>query len=192
MHLLDTPAAGQYRVVFADPAWSFRTYGKGPNRKGASAHYDVASFDQLAAMPVSDVAAAAAWLVMWTTAPHLEQAFALARAWSDPANPWTYRTFGAWAKRPRGWRGDPARWQMGPGYIFRTAAEPLLVFGRGAATWRGASERNLWVAPVRAHSQKPEEVRDMLRRATDGPRLEMFAADAAEGFDAWGAGHKRR
>ena len=129
---------------------------------------------------------------MWTTWPHLQEAFRLAELWSDPANPWTYRSGGVWAKRPRNWRGDPTKWQMGTGYIFRGASEPLLVFGRGYAPWRGAAERNLWIAPIRAHSQKPEEVRDMLRRATDGPRLEMFANDVAEGFDPWGPGHDRK
>ena len=186
VHLLDTPAAGRYSVVYADPPWHFRTYGRARNAKGAEAHYATQALDTIGQLPVARVAADAAWLFMWSTAPHLEQAFELARRWSDPNNSWTFRTFGAWAKRPRGWRGDPARWQMGTGHIFRSAAEPLLVFGRGYPSWTGRGERNLWIAPIRAHSQKPDEVSDMIRRTTVGPRLEMFARAPCEGFDPWG------
>lgn len=194
MNLLETPNAGAYQVIYADPPWRFRVRSETSAgiKKSPSAHYRTPHLDEVKALPVADVAARDAWLFMWTTWPHLMDgsAFALAQAWSDPANPWTGRTGGTWAKRPRGWRGDPNAWQMGTGYIFRSASELLLVFGRGRVPWTAKGERNLWIAPVRAHSQKPEEVRDMLRRSTTGPRLEMFANDDAEGFDRWGDGHE--
>ena len=190
--LRNTQHAGHYRVIYADPPWKFKRYSEAPSRKAPDHHYPVRSLEELGQLPVADVAARDAWLFMWTTAPHLPAAFELARRWSDPANPWTYRTMGAWAKRPRNWRGDPSVWQMGTGYIFRSACEPLLVFGRGEPALLSRSERNLWTDPIRAHSQKPESVRAMLRRLTEGPRLELFAADVAEEFDPWGAGHHRR
>ena len=184
--------AGHYRVILADPPWKFRRYSKAPSAKAPDNHYPVSSIEALGALPSGEMATRDAWLFMWSTAPHLQEAFELARLWSDPANPWTYRTFGAWAKRPRGWRGDPAIWQMGTGYIFRSCVEPLLVFGRGSPAILNRSERNLWVEPIRAHSQKPEAVRNMIRRLTEGPRLELFAADLAAGFDPWGMGHHRK
>jgi N6-adenosine-specific RNA methylase IME4 len=96
-------------------------------------------------------------------------------------------TGGGWAKRPRNWRGDPGTWQFGTGYLFRSAAEPLLVFKRGDPRWVGKSERNLWTAPIRDHSQKPDEVREMIERVSPGvPRLEMFSRDDHPGWDHWG------
>lgn len=191
--LRDMPSAGAYSLIYADPAWRFALRSeKGRGRKSADHHYPTSPVEALGALPVAQVAAPEAWLAMWTTWPHLQDAFRLAQLWSDPANPWTYRSGGAWAKRPRGWRGDPDKWQFGPGFLFRSACEPLLIFGRGRPAWQATAERNLWVAPIRAHSQKPDAVRDMLRRVVEGPRLEMFANDVAEGFDPWGAGHQRK
>jgi N6-adenosine-specific RNA methylase IME4 len=74
------------------------------------------------------------------------------------------------------------------GYLFRSAAEVLLVFRRGdPPAWRSKSERNLWVAPIREHSRKPDQVRAMIDRAVaPSPRLELFAREAAAGWDRWG------
>ena len=182
------PNAGCYRVVFADPAWKFRTRSETSAGilKSPANHYRCSSIEEMGALPVAHITWPDAWLFMWCTWPHLPQAFKLAESWGTPENPWVYSTGGAWGKRPRGWRGDPKKWQIGTGYIFRSACEPLLVFRRGKPIWRSKSERNLWIAPVRAHSQKPENVRDMIRRATLGPRLEMFSRDVADGFDRWG------
>ncbi len=138
------------------------------------------TLEEIKALPVADICAKDCHLAMWTTWPHLPAALEVITAWG-----FTYKSGGAWAKRTRGDRA----WQFGTGYIFRSASEPLLVASRGSPRWLSRSERNLWVAPIRAHSQKPEQVRDTLRRATAGPRLEMFANEDADGFDRWGLGH---
>lgn len=188
MDMRDTPAAGAYGVLYADPAWRFATHGPEElNLKGAEQHYPTMETSKLGLLPVNEVAGGDCWLFMWTTWPHLQQAFDLARAWGDPANPWRYRTGGCWAKRPRNWRGDPGKWQFGPGYLFRSTTEPLLVFGRGNVDWHATAERNLWIAPIREHSRKPDEVREMIDRVTPpGPRLEMFTREVRPGWDCWG------
>lgn len=192
MHLLDTPAAGRYVGAEIDPPWKFVTQSvRGQNGKSASAHYPTMTVPEMIAArwPVSQVMARDSWLFVWTTAPHLRETFALVDSWSDPDNPWTYRSMGAWAKRPRGWRGDPNKWQFGTGYLFRSAVEPLLVFGRGHTKWRGTSERNLWIAPVTRHSEKPVEVREMINRVLPegAPKLEMFCRGRPDaGWHAWG------
>lgn len=189
--LRDTPWAGRYGVLYADPPWRFRTRSpKGKGAKSPEAHYRTEDVTALGRLPVPQVAAAGAWLFLWTTFPMLAagDCHELVRAWSDPLNPWLGVTGGAWAKRPRNWRGDPDKWQFGPGYLFRSAAEVLVVFRRGdPPAWTSSSERNLWVAPIREHSRKPDQVREMIDRAVAPcPRLEMFARTAPAGWDAWG------
>ena len=192
--LRHTPHAGAYEVVFGDPAWKFRTYSDRGLAKSPAAHYPVSPTKLMGELPVAEVAAADAWLILWGTWPHLVagDVHRLVEAWSDPANPWMPCTGGAWAKRPRGWKGDPTKWAFGTGYILRSASEPLLIWRRGNPAWKSKSERGLWEAPVRRHSEKPDEVRDAIVRCTDGPRLEMFSRlrSTAE-FDAWGWGAKR-
>jgi N6-adenosine-specific RNA methylase IME4 len=110
----------------------------------------------------------------------------LVESWSDPFNPWRYVTGGTWAKRPRNWRGDPAKWQFGTGYTFRNASEVLLVYARGSPKWQSKSVRGLWTDPIREHSRKPESVRNDIVRATRGPRLELFGRGGHDGFHVWG------
>lgn len=180
MSLLTTPNAGRYGVIYSDPPWKFLTRSpKGVGRKSPDHHYPTETIEDLCAMPVGQVAARDAFLFMWVTWPHLPHAFTLAEAYG-----FTYSTGGPWAKQSSTGR----TWQFGTGYIFRSASEPLLVFRRGNPRWLLKNERNLWVAPVREHSRKPDLVRDMIARgvAPDVPKLEMFTRQTFPGWDAWG------
>ena len=40
--------------------------------------------------------------------------------------------------------------------------------------------------PRRAHSAKPPTARQLIERTSPGPYLEMFARQAAPGWDVWG------
>lgn len=180
MIVADIPQTGRYGVVLADPAWKFATWSrKGVTSKAADHHYRTSRLEEMMALPVEGAVAQDAFLFMWTTWPHLPQAFALASAWGFAR----YVSGGAWAKRSRRDRS----WAFGTGYRFRSASEPLLLFERGKPSWFSRSERNLWVAPIREHSRKPDCVRDMIERAAgDVPRLELFSRTDLEGWDVWG------
>lgn len=172
------PRPGQYAVIYIDPPWKFATRSpKGIGRKSPEFHYPTMRLAYLKALPMADVAAPDCMLVLWATWPMLPQALDMVAAWG-----FTYSTGGAWAKRSSADGG----WQFGPGYRLRTASEPLILASRGAPVWRGQGERNLWVAPVREHSRKPEQVREMIERATDGPRLEIFGRQSRPGWDVAG------
>lgn len=50
-----------------------------------------------------------------------------------------------------------------------------------------ASVHSVLLSPVRQHSQKPAEIRDrIVELMGDLPRIELFAREAAPGWDAWG------
>src|SRR5262245_58680673 len=47
----------RYGVIYADPPWSFRTWSAKGTGRSAVSHYDCLDFEQLAALPVADLAA---------------------------------------------------------------------------------------------------------------------------------------
>jgi N6-adenosine-specific RNA methylase IME4 len=174
--MIERPYGG-FRAIYADPPWSFTNYSPKGHAKGPHAQYRCADLADLKALPVEPLAAQDAALFMWATFPMLPEALELIRAWG-----FAYKTGGPWAKRS----STGNKWAFGTGYIFRSAAELLLVGTRGKPTWLSKSERNLWVAPIREHSRKPDCVREMIERLAPGPRLELFARESVPGWVGWG------
>ena len=57
MTLLETPQAGRYGVIMADPPWLWRARTKEHSERSAAAHYPVMDLDAIKALPVADIAA---------------------------------------------------------------------------------------------------------------------------------------
>lgn len=168
---------GHFKVIMADPAWTFRTYSDKGLKKSPQSHYRCMPLADIKALPVASLAAPDCALLMWGTAPMLPEAIDTLTAWG-----FTYKTAGAWHKRS----STGAKDAFGPGYIFRSATEFYLVGTRGKPAQKSRSIRNLIVAPVREHSRKPDEMRRNVEALWDGPYLELFAREAAPGWASWG------
>lgn len=169
---------GLYSLILADPPWRFATRSDKGLSKSPQAHYDCMSLDDIKALPVAEIAAPDCLLMMWATAPMLPQALEVMTAWG-----FAFKTMGAWAKQSKTGR----KWAFGTGYILRSASEPFIIGTRGNPKTATKSIRNLIVAPVREHSRKPDCARTNLEQMIPtGRRLEMFARESAEGWDAWG------
>lgn len=179
------PGAGTYRVIYADPPWSFATYSARGKGRTADAHYDTLDLDGIRALPVADWAAADCVLFLWATDPLLPAALDVVRAWG-----FTYKTVGFyWAKlNPK---APPLAlterdFFTGMGFWTRANPEPCLLATRGRPQRRSAGVRRLVVSPRREHSRKPDEVAARIEALVDGPYLEMFARSARPGWDVWG------
>jgi N6-adenosine-specific RNA methylase IME4 len=168
---------GPFATILADPPWKFRCYGPHNNQKSPEKHYDTMTLEDICALPVADIAAKDAFLILWTTWPCLPQALKVIESWG-----FTYKTGGAWGKLSKTGR----KIAFGTGYIFRSASEPLIVASRGKPKWTSKSERNLWLSPVREHSRKPDCVHEMIERACPGPKVELFARAERPGWTVWG------
>jgi hypothetical protein len=70
-----------YGAIYADPPWAFRNWSAKGTGRNAVSHYDCPSFDKLAALPVSELAAPNCALFLWATDPLLPRAFDLLKAW---------------------------------------------------------------------------------------------------------------
>lgn len=185
------PLAGQYRVVYADPPWTFSTYSDKGKGRSAEAHYDCLSIDQIKAIPVADWMAPDAVLLMWATDPLLPRALEVMAAWG-----FTYKTVGFyWVKLNKG--ADPISLGNGPLYSerdfftglgFWTRANPelCLLATRGHPKRLAGDVPKLLLAPRREHSRKPDAAYERIERLVAGPYLELFARRSRPGWDGWG------
>jgi N6-adenosine-specific RNA methylase IME4 len=169
---------GVFKAIIADPPWTFRAYSDKGLKKSPQMHYACMNLDAIKALPVADLAHPdGCALALWATAPMLEQAIEVMRAWG-----FTYKTMGAWAKRSK--TGE--KWAFGTGHILRSAAEPWLIGTIGRPPVLARDERNLIVAPVREHSRKPDTLHSKMARLYGGPAAELFARETRAGWSAWG------
>ncbi len=161
-------AGRKYRTIYADPPW---LYANQTAIGAASNFYNGMTIDELCALPIRDLAAADSHLHLWTTNGFLFECPKLFEAWG-----FEFRSSFAWVKP-----------QIGLGNYWRNSHEMLLTAIRGNATrFNDKSLRN-WMEISRGkHSAKPEQVRRLIERAGQGPRLELFARRAVAGWVCWG------
>jgi len=184
---------GHFGAIYADPPWRFATWNKATavRRRAsgtnvcAAVHYDTMSSEDIAAMPVADLAADDCALFMWISWPMLPDALRLIEAWG-----FTYKTCAFdWMKAHAGqiemFRDDGAP-LMGMGYWTRANTEPCLLATRGKPKRLNADVRQGILEPRREHSRKPDCVRGRIERLVAGPYLELFARTKREGWTVWG------
>ena len=168
---------GHYSVISADPPWSFKPYSRKNLEKMPDAHYVCMDLDWIKSLPVASLAAPDCALILWATAPLLDKAFDVMTAWG-----FEYKSAGAWAKQSK----TGKKLAFGTGYLYRSAAEFWLLGTRGKPKSKSKSIRNLILSPVREHSRKPDQMREMIEAQFDGPYLELFSREAAPNWDAFG------
>lgn len=166
-----------YGRILCDPPWRFLNYSAKGEAKNPVAQYDCMTLDQLKALPVNHLAAPDCAMFMWAVAPMIPEALELLDAWG-----FQFKSMAAWAKQS----STGQKWAFGTGYVFRSAAEFIIVGTRGQPRVRSRRVRNLIVAPVREHSRKPDNLHAMAEELYDGPGCELFAREKREGWDCWG------
>lgn len=147
-----------FRTFVADPPWR---YSNTASRGAAENHYSTMSIQELCSLSVvPDNAAGDAHLYLWSTSPHLPEAFKVMAAWG-----FEYRTQIVWTKP-----------QMGMGNYFRVSTEIVLFGTKGDAAVPAALGDGVgFTAPRRKHSQKPPEFPEMVMKLSPGPYMELFS-----------------
>jgi N6-adenosine-specific RNA methylase IME4 len=173
--IFDPLAAHSYDVVVIDPPWPFATWSAAGQGKSASKHYRVMTLADIMALPVGKLLKDDAVVLLWTTGPMLEKAVVVMQAWGI-----TYKTEIAWRKVTRN-----GKVRMGLGFWARTIHEPVLLGTVGKP--RKFTLPSCFDGIAREHSRKPEEFYQMItERAPDFRRVDVFAREKREGWDAWG------
>lgn len=184
-----------YRCILADPPWHFRArtalqVGNWTSRRDAEKHYRVMGVDDIAAMPVKELATKDAHLFMWTTGPCLRQSFEVMEAWGFRYSAVAF----TWVKLKRSFNPSQLRFvptadcdlHVGLGLTTRKNAEFCLLGRRGNAKRNAKDVREIIMEPVREHCRKPDAVHARIERYADGPYLELFARQRRPGWDSWG------
>lgn len=171
----------KYGVILADPPWSYQCWAKntGPKGRTAAKHYQVMQVEDIAAMPMSDLADENCALFMWAIWPDIFRAQDIMNAWG-----FTYRTVAwVWAKL----NPSSIGFHYGLGNYTRANTEPCLLAIKGSMPPATKDVQALIVSPVREHSRKPDEQYEKIERLyPDVPKIELFARRKREGWDVWG------
>jgi N6-adenosine-specific RNA methylase IME4 len=158
----------KFGTVYADPPW---VYDNQATRASTENHYGGMTVDELCELPVGGLTAPDAHLHLWTTNAFLFDAPRIFAAWG-----FEFRSSFVWVKP-----------QMGIGNYWRNSHEFLLTAIKGNAKRFDDRSLRSWLECGRSrHSEKPFVVREMIRRASPGPYLEMFARTPADGWTVWG------
>ena len=158
----------KFGTIYADPPW---LYDNQATRAATGNHYDGMTVDQLCELPVRELAADNSHLHLWTTNGFLFEAPRIFAAWG-----FEFKSSFVWCKPT-----------MGIGNYWRNSHEILLTAIRGDAKRFHDHSIRSWIECDRGeHSDKPDQVRSFIERASSGPYLELFARRPTQGWTVWG------
>lgn len=175
-----------YATIVADPPWPFvwKAGAGGRRARATKLAYSVTTVDEIAAMPVADLAADDSTLFLWATREVYREGDAV-------------RVARAWGFQPCGdlvWDKP----NLGTGAWPRPTHEPILIARRGhppTPTDRSYRSVQRWKQPYttnsgKTHSAKPPGFMDAVQDNFPGPYLELFARQPRLGWDHWGHGYE--
>jgi N6-adenosine-specific RNA methylase IME4 len=170
----------KFGTILIDPPWRFqnRTGKMAPEHRRLR-RYPTMSFEEIAALPVGDLAASKSHLYLWTPNALVPEALEIMRAWG-----FKYKTNLVWYKV----RKDGGPDGRGVGFYYRNVTELVLFGVKGSMRTLapGRSQVNILVSRKQEHSRKPEELYSVIERCSPGPYLELFAREQVEGWTQWG------
>lgn len=164
---------GKYRTIVIDPPWPVEKIEREVSPNQFEMDYATMTLETIAALPVTSlVAAEGTHLYLWTTPRFLPAAFDLLIRWE-----FRYVFPMVWHK-PGGFQ---------PFNLPQNNAEFVLFGKLGSLPFLTTKDFFIcFSAPRQAHSQKPAEFYDLVKRVSPGPRLDMFSREVRDGFESWG------
>jgi N6-adenosine-specific RNA methylase IME4 len=160
----------KFRVIYADPAWSYNDKQDTPQLGGAAKHYDTMSVSEICSLPVNEISEKDSVLFLWVTSPLLEDAFTVIKTWG-----FKYKTSFVW---------DKVKHNMG--HYNSVRHEMLLIATKGSCT---PDNKTLYdsVQSIERndnHSEKPIEFLNIIDDLYNyGNKLEMFCRNIKK--DKW-------
>jgi N6-adenosine-specific RNA methylase IME4 len=171
-NLPDVPEpTGKYRCIVIDPPWDFGDEGDVSQMGRGIPKYATMPIDEVERLPVAELADDDCHLYLWITNRSLPKGFRLLEAWG-----FRYITTLTWCKP-----------SIGVGNYFRNNTEHMLFAVKGSQRLTRFDVGTWFQAPRgKEHSEKPDEAYSLIASCSPGPRLDMFARKARDGFTIWG------
>jgi site-specific DNA-methyltransferase (adenine-specific) len=169
----------KYNIIYADPPWSYNDKMSG-HSFSLEHEYETMPLEWIKSLPVAKLAEKDCILFLWAVSPQLPEAIEVMQAWG-----FAYKTVAfCWSKVTKNKKpvSNLGKWTMGN-------VELCLLGVRGKPNKFRVDKgvKQLVVAERTIHSKKPDEVRERITQGFgDLPRIELFARQAAEGWDCWG------
>jgi len=168
----------KYQIIYCDPPW--HESGGGKIKRGADKHYLLMKTKDIIALPVKDIVDVNAHLYLWVTNNFLSDGLKVMAAWG-----FNYKTMITWVKD-----------RFGLGQYFRGQTEHCLFGVRGMLPYKVVGQKRqqgvtVIHAPRARHSQKPNEMRELIERVSDRDgfnKIELFARQKTENWDSVGFG----
>ena len=184
--LINTSERKKYSIIYIDPPWKYnkRTNNNRQNKSwfggGATSQYNTMSINEIAKLPLNNLADKNCALFLWTTFPYLDKQIKLIEGWG-----FEYKTLGfSWIKTNKKQTKKP---YFGVGYYTKSNCEVCLLAVKGKMKPVSNKVSSVVISPISKHSEKPNEVRDkIVELFGDLPRLEMFARKETNGWDVFG------
>lgn len=169
----------KYNIIYADPPWTYKVWSEKGTGRSASQHYKTMDKVDIQALPIQSLSADDCMLFLWATYPCLLEALELIPKWG-----FTYKTVAfTWVKRNK----ISPSWFWGLGMWTRANAEICILATRGNPKRISKGIHSIIDTPIEEHSKKPDEVRKrIVQLCGDLPRVELFARQKIDGWDAWG------
>lgn len=169
-----------FGTILIDPPWRFtnRTGKVAPEHKRLH-RYETMSFEEIAELPVGDLAAAKSHLYLWTPNALLPEALQIMKRWG-----FKYKTNLIWYKV----RKDGGPDGRGVGFYYRNVTEVVLFGVKGSLRTLAParSQVNILSTRKQEHSRKPSELYHIIEKCSPGPYLELFAREKVSGWTQWG------
>lgn len=169
----------KYSIVYADPPWNYTSFSnKIPSRSKEGQPYNAMRMIDIYDLQMPELADDCV-LFMWATAPLLPEAIFAIKSLG-----FEYKTVAfTWVKKNK--KADS--WFWGMGSWTRSNPEYCLLATRGNPKAISHSVHSVIDTSIEEHSKKPACVRDkIVELCGDLPRIELFARQRADGWDASG------
>jgi site-specific DNA-methyltransferase (adenine-specific) len=174
----------KYQIIYADPPWRYNdkrvSITSDRPQKYGGITYLTMTIDDLCKLPIKEIADTNCILFLWVTMPLLEDCFQIFKAWG-----FSYRTCGfVWVKRNK----NNNDFRSGLGSYTNCNAELCLIGVKGKCLERKRKDiKQIVFSSVELHSRKPIEVAKRIEMLYGNvPRIELFARNRFDGWDAWG------